>query len=173
MTRAEFIDEVQNWSELIDFCNDEGCNYCEDIYDDYQKDEYFDDQIVEMARNAEGWQDLLDSLRDIPDGSDYYRRDDYGEWYAVDDDDFDNYKQDILEWADDNDIWEEEEEENVDEEESSDDEDDFDEEKLEEGCSLGELFTSCNTRLQTIEQAREQEKEQEERNFEQLIAAAM
>ena len=31
MTRQQFIDEVNDWWELIDFCNEEGCSYCDDV----------------------------------------------------------------------------------------------------------------------------------------------
>lgn len=142
MTRAEFIDEVQCWSELIDFCYDSECDYCSDVYDDDAKDEYFNEELVSLAENADGWRDLYRQLDDIPTGYDYYIRNDYDEWRGADDGDFDSYKEDILEWGDNCDIWDEEEEDDIDEEEITDDEDleDEDFEELEEGCSLGELL---------------------------------
>ena len=39
MTRNEFIDNITEWYELKDFCNDFDCDICEDIYDD---DDYAD-----------------------------------------------------------------------------------------------------------------------------------
>lgn len=31
MTRNDFLNDVTEWWELLDFCSDEGCNICEDI----------------------------------------------------------------------------------------------------------------------------------------------
>ena len=39
MTRNEFIDNITEWCELKDFCNDFDCDICEDIYDDDDYDE--------------------------------------------------------------------------------------------------------------------------------------
>lgn len=169
MTRDEFIEGVRCWHELIDFCYDYGCSYCENVYDDEQKDDYFNDDLVEMARNADSWQDMLEELNDIPDGHDYYIRDDYGDWRGAGTDDFDEYKDDVLRWADDREVWDEDDEEEYDADESSEEDD----ETLEEGCSLGELFTSSATKLQTIEIEAEREREQAEQFFEQFIAAAI
>lgn len=178
MTREEFIENVTCWSDLISFCDNEGCSYCEDIYDEYAKDEYFDDCIVDMARNADGWADLYRELDEIPTGYDYYISDDYG-WHGADDDDFDEYKSDVLSWGDDREVWDEEEEDEfdelLDEEDEIDEaheEDEDDEVELEEGCSLGELFTSSATKLQTIEIEAEKEREREEKFFEQFLASA-
>ena len=48
MTRNEFIDNITEWCELKDFCNDFDCDICEDIYDD---DDY-DDSVEEDIRDA-------------------------------------------------------------------------------------------------------------------------
>lgn len=182
MTREEFIENIQCWSDLIGFCCDEGCDYCDDVYDEDAKDGYFDDELVEMARNADDWRDLYRQLEDIPTGCDYYIRNAYDEWHGADDEDFDNYKEDILSWGDNSDIWDEEEEDDEDEGEEIFDEEcpvyeapkeEEDYEEPEEGCSLGELFTSCTSKFQTIEIEAEQERKREEREFEQFIAAAV
>lgn len=185
MTREEFIENIQCWSELFEFCDDEGCDYCEDVYDDDQKDDYFDSDIVEMASNADGWRDLYRQLDDIPTGYDYYVRDDYDGWRGADEDDFANYKNDVLNWGDNNDIWDEIDDEE-DEEYEGDEEvieeepmveetldDDDGEEEPEEGCSLSELFASCTSKLQTIEVTAEQERKQEEQKFKQFISEAV
>ena len=60
MTRNEFIDNITEWYELKDFCNDFDCDVCEDIYDD---DDY-DDSVEEDIRDAiadYGWRDLATS----------------------------------------------------------------------------------------------------------------
>lgn len=112
MTRQEFIDDIRYWSDLIDFCSDNGCDYCEDIYDSDAWNDYVNDDVAEMARN-DGWRDILSVLQgyDEISGYDYYRRNDYGEWIGLDDDDFESYKDDVCEWMDNNDYWDEEDEE--------------------------------------------------------------
>lgn len=68
MTRNQFIEEVNCWSELIDFCYDYDCDYCEDVYNEDSKNDYFDSELVDYARSAENWQDMLGYLQDIPTG---------------------------------------------------------------------------------------------------------
>lgn len=174
MTRNEFIEDVNCWSDLIDFCCDYGCDYCSDVYDDEQKDDYFDEILIEMAENASSWQELRESLNDIPTGYDYYIQDAYGDWSGADGGDFDEHKEDILYWADNCEIWDEEDADEEYEDERSCDVDDTDEdltdEEFEDGCPLGELFMSCTSSLQTIKIAAEQERKQEELEFKQLIS---
>lgn len=170
MTRQEFIDDVTTWSELLSFCYDEDCTICEDVYSDDSKNEYYDEELVDMARNAGSWQELYDQLGDIPDGYDYYIRDYYGEFRGADDDDFDSYKEDVLEWMDDRDYWEYDDDDEDDEEEPVREEyaDPEDVEPVEEeDVSIAELFTTCNSKLQKIDAdteaaARAAEEEDEE-----------
>lgn len=168
MTRQEFIDEVTMWSELIDFCYNENINFCNDVYSEDEKDDYFNNELVEMARKADDWRDLQSRLEDIPDGCYYYINDDYGGFRGADDDDFDDHKDDILEYMDDNEYWDDEEEEEVEEEPAPDDEDPEDEEPVEEeDVSIAELFATCNSKLQKIDAdteaaARAAEEEDEE-----------
>lgn len=172
MTRNQFIEEVNCWSELIDFCYDYECSYCDDVYDEDRKDEYFDSELVEYARNAESWQDMLEYLQDIPTGGDYYIRDDYDEWREADDDDFCSYKDDILEWGDNGDVWDEDEEEYDDGYDEVDDEESYakeEDEELEEGCTLSELFSASASKLQVIERAEEQKREEANKLFDEFI----
>ena len=169
MTRQEFIDEVTTWSELLDFCYSENIDFCDDVYSEDAKDDYFNSELVEMARNADDWRDLQSRLEDIPDGYDYYINDDYDGFRGADDDDFDDHKDDILEYMDDNEYWDDDEEEEVEEEPApDDDEDPEDEESVEEeDVSIAELFTTCNSKLQKIDAdteaaARAAEEENEE-----------
>ena len=48
MTRAEFIDTVNEWWELIDFCSDENCEICNDVYSDDDRDSYIDETVQEL-----------------------------------------------------------------------------------------------------------------------------
>lgn len=81
MTRNEFIDNITEWCELKDFCNDFDCDICEDIYDD---DDY-DDSVEEDIRDAiadYGWRDIRDFLGAWDD------EEEEDEEYADADDDF-------------------------------------------------------------------------------------
>lgn len=83
MTRIEFLGNVNDWPELIEFCNDMGCRYCDDVY--FEKD--------------------------IHSGYDYYRCDNLGNWEGLDDFDFADYKNDVLGWMDGNAYWDDFDEE--------------------------------------------------------------
>lgn len=180
MTRNQFIEEVNCWSELRDFCYDYECSYCDDVYDDDQKDDYFNSELVEYARNAGDWRNMLGYLQDIPTGYDYYIKDDYDDWREADDDDFSTYKDDILEWGDNNEVWDEEEEEYYDPDGEEVDESYYEEneeeelaEEPEEGCTLGELFSASASKLQIIEQFEEKKREEENKFFEELIELSL
>ena len=154
MTRQEFIDNVTTWSELLYFCYDENIDFCEDVYTEDAKDEYFDDILVDMARDAGSWQELYDRLEEIPTGYDYYIRDDYGDFEGADDDDFDSHYEDVLEYMDDNEYWDDDDGDEDYEEEPVREEyvDPEDEEPVEEeDVSIAELFTTCNSKLQKID----------------------
>lgn len=167
MTRQEFIDDVTTWSELIQFCYDEGCDIYEDIYNDYQKDEYYNDRLNDMCSECEDWQDLYRMLEDIPTGYDYYIRDEYDyELRGADNDDFDDYKDEVMEYCDnDGGIWDEEEYEYEDEYEEDETDpfvgepEDVDEEIVESSSfSVGELFATCKSNFQVIKQEDDQKK---------------
>ena len=172
MLRQDFIDDITTWGELIDFCNDEDCDICEDIYSEDARDEDIDrNSLVEWAR-GNSWQDLLNILRDIPTGSDYYYCDDYGDWYEADDNMFEDRKRDVLEWMDDGGYWddEDEDEEIFDEIDTEFSEDEEDLEPIEpEDISFTDLLTSCSQKLKTIEDTQEQEAQEEAENFDSFV----
>ena len=120
MTRQEFIDDVTTWGELLNFCSDEDCDLCEDIVDWDYVDDYVNDSLVDWARDND-WRSLLGILNNVDDNSgyDYYRYDDY-EYVPVDDDRnlFEEYKDSVLEWMDDNDYWPDGDEDEEEEEET-------------------------------------------------------
>lgn len=175
MRRQDFIDNVTTWSELIIFCYNEDCDICEDIYSEEARDEDVDNNLVDLARNHT-WQELLDILlHDIPTGSDYYYRGDWGDWHEADDDLFEDRKQDVIDWMDDNGYWDDEDDEDEDEEifDAIDTEFPDDEEDLEpiepEDISFTDLFTSCSQKLKTIEDTQEQEAQEETENFDSFV----
>lgn len=170
MTRQEFLDDVYDFRELMNFCYDNDCGICDDIYDDESKDEYINEHLSDMTDNADDWQSLYRTLDDIPTGYDYYRLDDYDDFNGLDDDDFDDYKNDVLEWMDDNEYWDEDEDDEEEyfppEEEYSEEEDD--EESCEEDMQpVDELFSLCSEQLRVIDA---KEKAEEQRCNEEFLA---
>ena len=155
MTRNDFLNDVTEWWELLDFCSDEGCNICEDIIDSDQLDEYVEEDIRDTNYS---WRDIRDSLSEIPTGYGYYRMNGSFDYDGMDENDFDSYKEDVLEWGDNNGVWEDE----------PDEEDDFDTDAMfneedsepdeppveEEDFSIGELMGFCGVVLLDIRHLR-------------------
>lgn len=181
MTRDEFINDVNDFYDLKSFCWDNDCYECEDVYDSEQRDDYLNEHIIDMAR-SETWESLRDILNDISSDYEFYRLDDYGDWVGLDDSDFETYKDDVLDWADNNDIWDDDDEEEeiiedynsiVDEEprsapptpDSTEDED-----LVEDGCPLNDLFSSGITQLQTIELAKETAEHEADEAFKKFMS---
>jgi len=108
MTRQDFIEEVSNFSELIDFCAETGCSELEEVYDEYTYYEIINEDIVQWARDGD-WKSLYNILDSLPDGYDYYTCE-YGEWTGLGWDEFHDYKENVLLWADRNEAFDEEEE---------------------------------------------------------------
>jgi len=149
MTRQEFIDDVTCWGELIDFCNDEGCDYLDNIYDEDARDDYINEyQLEDWARNNT-WRNLYSLLEDLAVDYDYYRIDEYGDWVGLDDYDLDDYKDDVLRWADDRGIFDEEDEEEDPADYGIEDEE-VDDEEVEEPISMFELLSDCQDTYQKI-----------------------
>ena len=181
MTRQEFIDRVTNWWELIEFCNDEGCDVCEDVVDDDYKDEYVNDHLEEWARDNT-WRDLLDILSEIPDDYSYYRMDANGDFEGLSNfDDFAAYKEDVLDWMDDRGGWDDEEEEElVDDDDNPfddvspfEDEEDEDEEDLsDEPLEILELVSASHMSLEVAAEAESIAEAKAEQEFIDFIKTA-
>ena len=173
MTRVEFIEEVTEWHELIELCQDYDCDICEGIIDDDILDEYVNSDISGCDY---GWRSLRDYLSDIPTGYDYYRCDGSFDYVGLDDGDFEDYKSRVLDWMDEDDLWGAEE-----------DEEDFDSDYdffspgepeepeeppvEEEDFSVSALISMCGSELITIQQAVERQKKKSDDNIELLLTA--
>lgn len=151
MTRQEFIDEVTSWEALIDFCDDNGFSFCEDVYSEECYDETIHDKMEDKAYE-DTWQELRDWLSGLPEGYDYYIQDSYGNWSEADDDDFDSIKDNVIEYMDDEHLWDDNEETEEEAEEYIDPEDEIPVE--DENVSFAELFTVCSGQVQKIEEDR-------------------
>lgn len=122
MTRQEFIECVNDFWDLKEFCDENNLRVCDDVYDEDSYNYFIDENLAEWARNDHWWE-LLDRLRDLPSGLDWYYCGDY-DWEEAD---FEEFKQEALEEMDRFDAWDEEDEDENDEdfdEYQSDDSDD-------------------------------------------------
>lgn len=161
MTRHEFIENIDNWEELLDFCYNYNCDICDNVYDSEERDEYIDNNFYGLCRE-ECWTTVRDYLNEIPTENDYYKNNcSYLDWTGLDnEDDFEGYKQDALDWGDDNDIW--------DEEESDKEEEELDP-VPEEDISTSELFSMCSERFQKFKGEVTELRDEEDERFNMLI----
>lgn len=120
MTRQEFIETVTDWPELIDFARD---NEMYDLTDDYLDDDDIDyevnDALSEMVHDD--WRRVRDLLDNIPEDTGYFHRVGWLNYEYVDEDDFLDLKDDVLEEADAQGYFDEDDEEDIDEDEDDDD----------------------------------------------------
>lgn len=157
MTRSYFLDYVNDWYELIELCQEYDCDICEDIISDDMLDEYVDSDI---SGTDYGWRRLRDFLSDIPTGYDYYRCDGSFDYVGLDDSDFEDYKSRILDWMDEDSLWETEEDEDFDPdydffspgEPENEPEEPAEPPVEEEDFSVSELMCMCSAELVTIRQ---------------------
>ena len=168
MTRQDFIDNVNDWWELKDFCNDEDCDICSDIYSDEDMDEEINYAIRGYSDDYQ-WYELRDLLRGIPSGYSFYRQNGSFDWEGLDDDaDFTSYKDDVLEWMDNGGYWEDEDDDGFDDCEEglcADQEDDEEEPAPTEDFSVGELIGMCSASFVTMWQENRRAQQEEDEPF--------
>lgn len=177
MTRQEFLENVTTFVELKDFCYDQDCDLLDDVYDGESMDEDINECLAEWARN-DTWRELYDRLENIPSGYDWYCNDDYNGWIGLDDYDFDQRKQDVLNWMDDNGYWEEDE----DDEDDGDDvfaeelardaaarEQDEEDEIEDEDFSVGDLIGMCGVAFVAIQKDSVRRLQEADRQFGDFI----
>ena len=107
----------------------------------------------------------------------YYRRNSAFDYDGLDDDDFEDYKEDVLEWGDDYGAWDDEEEED---EEYADADDDFldsleeepdeDETIEEEDFSIDDLIGMCSVVFVAIQNDEVEKQQEEDEAFAQLLS---
>ena len=114
MTREEFHNTITDFASLYELCcSMSRCYIMEGIYDQSGLDDYINDQIEYWARD-QSWDELRDQLNDIPTGYDWYRVDDYGDIFSVEDE-FMEYKSEVEEWMEDNDYFDEDDDDDYEE----------------------------------------------------------
>lgn len=182
MTRQQFIETVTQWWELKEVCEDHGCPVCDEVYDEEGMDNEINYSVSEYAGDY-SWYDLRDKLDDIPSGYDAYHASGSFDWEGLTPEDFDDYKNDVLDWMDDNGYWDEEEPE---EEPRQPYENPFDDEEelpledaeepfapAEEAFSAMELFGMCSASLITIQQEKLRQEQEMKEAFRQYVNASL
>lgn len=98
MTRDEFYNNITEWWDLIDICNDYNLTACNDVFSDDQFCEIIDEALAE-AIGYESWHTIKDWLNYVPTGYDYYFVDEEDPWNhsGLDDSDFLEYKDQVAE----------------------------------------------------------------------------
>lgn len=89
MTRQEFLDSIESFSDLINFCNEnDGYQaYTQNIYNNEDYDMEICRRISEYSNN-DRWEEIRDWLDNLPCGCDYYEYDDdWCEWKGLEDED--------------------------------------------------------------------------------------
>lgn len=165
MTRSEFIDEITRWWELIDFCRDVGCEVCEDVVSDDDLNGCIEDDIENSAHDGMSWEDIRDRLNDIETGYEYYLNDGYMIYNGLnDEEDFDEYKDEVLDWMDSYGDWDEEDTEDddfVDEEDSYQEAEEDNEPPMEAEFPVTELISLCIVDI-TVQKSADEEKQRKE-----------
>lgn len=179
MTRNEFIESITDWWELKEFCSDNDCCVCEDVISEDEYDDNVSDDISDEVRNY-GWTEIRDFLYDLPSGYDYYRINGTFNYDGLNQNDFEDYKEDVLEWGDDCGIWDEEEPEGEDDNEDTDESDWFSAEHEQvddteppiedEDFSVGDLMTMCSAVFIRAQQTEAEEQHRADEKFAQLLS---
>ncbi len=147
MTANEFLENVNEWWELKDFCSETGCDYCDDIVDKYTLDEDVEYALSEYHCDY-NWREIRDLLNDIPTGYDFYRCNGSFDYVGLDGEDFESLKEDVYDWAFLNGYFDDEEEDEEVEDGSSEPEEDPVED---EDFSVSDLMSMCSVTLITIQ----------------------
>ena len=112
MTKDEFYDEIEDFYDLIGFCEDHGCSH---IVQNIRESDSFNDwvwDVIENNRSRWFWHDVRDMLSRLdPPSSEYFSTPEgindlvFGELWG---DDLNGYKDDVADWGDDEGFWDEE-----------------------------------------------------------------
>lgn len=110
MTRTDFIDDVTTTYDLIDFCvENDITDFINDIVDDDEKDSRIDEYLRENAGGRDDWREVYDILDDVPTGYEYYRYNGVDDIRSFDSYDFEALKDEVLQYCNTHDIFEEDE----------------------------------------------------------------
>lgn len=101
MTREWFEDNITDFDELIEFCDNNGCDVLEGLHHEDDFDSFVCDDIRDATRN-EYWNEIRSELNRIYDerGGDYFFYNGRFDYVWVSSDyNFEEYKTRVIEWA--------------------------------------------------------------------------
>ena len=112
MTKAEFYDSINTMSELVEFCETHDCYHIvEDLRESGDFDSWVWEQMEDLGRRWY-WTELRDTLEMLePPTYDYFLP---GENLTFSEPDLDEYKNDVIEYLEEYDYWDEEDDEWID-----------------------------------------------------------
>jgi len=95
MTKDQFYDDINDFDQLYEFCEDVGCPLNEDWVNDLKRavDNDFPD-----AHGRWYYDDIRDKLNDIDEGGEWYRHVGTLEFECIDEE-FYSYRDDVAEWC--------------------------------------------------------------------------
>lgn len=157
MTREEF-EQIDNISDLLEFCDEYDCYVYDEIYSQDSYDDCVDDRIRDMVRR-DHWTEVRDYLDGLPCDFDYYRKEEYeDEWVGLyEDDDFDDLKDEVRNWAEEETIFDDDDDatdEEREECEPTEPEEEEEEVEPDEPFTLSELVSVCKSSVQKIEDSK-------------------
>ena len=124
MTRTEFIERVNDFDSLIQFCYDNQLDFCDDVHDKESAYLMINEMVRDMVDNGENWESIRNFVCGIEPDCDYYIYDEGG--FVDADAMYDIYWGDVLNYMSGHGLWDEEEDD--DEYDDEDDEEEYDEE---------------------------------------------
>ena len=159
--RLDFINNVTDWRDIIEFCVNNDLDFHTNIYNNDELNDYIEDNLEELARDYY-WTEVLNILQDIPQGLDFYikEEDSFMEFSPARQSDFDLIKNEILEYMDDVDGWDEDEQESDASEESNQESENQEEFNINTDISIDDFLISNVNDFQKIMQDKQKEEDE-------------
>lgn len=159
--RSDFINNVTDWRDIIEFCVNNDLDIPTTLYDNDELNDYIEDNLEELARNYY-WTEVLEVLQNIPQGCDFYIReeDSFMEFSPARQSDFNLIKNEILEHMDDINGWDEGEQEPDTSEESNQESENQEEFNINTDISIDDFLISNVNDFQKIMQDKQKEEDE-------------
>lgn len=104
MTKNDFLQDITDWSELLDFCKETTCPLCDDIIPEVNLNPYVINEIKKATENIT-WQNLKEHLNEIDDLCDFYLHKDGFAFLEADDLLFQERKKSVSHWVETNNLF--------------------------------------------------------------------
>lgn len=159
--RSDFINNVTDWRDIIEFCVNNDLDIPTTLYDNDELNDYIEENLEELARNYY-WTEVLEVLQNIPQGFDFYikEEDSLMEFSPARQSDFNLIKNEILEHMDDINGWDEGEQEPDTSEESNQESENQEEFNINTDISIDDFLISNVNDFQKIMQDKQKEEDE-------------